>query len=224
MEIYAIAYTRTLWASLFKKMRTPTLLIIWTLILVSCSNDKPRWTYDDPNNYHPDKIQLESFTFDGLKLKTTKDDLINNLGQPVRQTDRAGTFYQRESRLSKKYDSIVWYNSYIYIDKNKDIRFAVWDNNAVVSMIDFRESNIQIKTSDIILSSKTDLKEIKEKFPTSYDWRNAGINTAKDSFPMDNKLKENDLTWIHLENENGEYIELTFINDRLVFLMNKVTD
>lgn len=217
-----MAYVHTLCASL-KKMRTPTVLIIWTLILVSCSKDKPRWTYDDPYNYKPDKIQLESFTLDGLKLKTTRENLVNKLGQPIRQS-KGGTFYERESRLSKKYDSIVWYNSYIYKDRSKDIRFAVWDNNAVVSTIDFRESNIQIKTPDIILSSKTDLEEIKEKFPASYEWRNAGLNTAKDLLTIDNELKEENLTWIHLENENGEYVELTFINDRLAFLINKVTD
>jgi len=197
--------------------------IILVLIFISCAKNEPRWTYEDPENFIPDGIQLELCTLEGLKLRTTRDDLIRQWGQPTRQIEGGGTLYGKDIIGKKRYDSTVWFSAYYY----DNVRFAVWRNNATIETVDFRNSGTKINGPGFSLSAETDLAYIQVKFLTSYEWRNiGGINTARDRFfdPHGNEVNEIELTWVDLQNEHGQNVELTFVDNKLAFLINIVVD
>lgn len=104
-------------------------------------------------------IQWDDITINGkLPLLTTTRELFSLLGKPdslVRQ--------DLNEVCTSFYDDKPFKNAYF-----QDSEFEIYGDTAVVSYINFKSNpNIFLKTSLVILSSKTTLAEIKKLFPKS---------------------------------------------------------
>lgn len=164
-----------------------------------------------------EQLDLYMFEYKGEKLVLSKEKLLKQFGEP--DTIFVGGAFQPEKQINEgnaDKSTLKKYQSYLY----DSFKFAVWDSKAQISLIDFTELTDTIKHPKINLSSKTNINEIKQKFPASYILKNESMNSLFGLSPDEYGFKKENVEWVQFRNGRSEYyskIELTFLNDDLIW-------
>ncbi|WP_103052876.1 hypothetical protein [Hanstruepera neustonica] len=172
-------------------------ILLLSVVLLGCK------TASEKNGM--ELFQISKTKLENVSVILSSEELISHFGEP-NEVIKNCRFYPNKSDDNKtSFD--CWYYD------NPNIGFAKFQNFTYLSFIEFEESSIQLINPKIILSSNTQLKDIKKVFPVAYNERR--INTKTFSYKYD---------WVKINTESNlnpnilaNTVELIFEDDRLKY-------
>ena len=133
-----------------------------------------------------DTIDLTKFTFGGKKVIMSKNELLSIYGEPHSISDPCS------SKGGKKLAECWNYST-----RDFDLYFQVHSDSAFIRTIVFvpeYDTDHELKSSEITLSKRTTLKDIKKMFPNSYRVRNEKFLNTKSELDRFDIIKLKDGT------------------------------
>ncbi|WP_452233023.1 hypothetical protein [Lacinutrix sp. MEBiC02595] len=175
--------------------------LITLIILTSCKQNK---TTDSELSSRPETINISDTRFNGKPIILNQNEIIHTFGKPTHKKENCVIF--SDLKPGKK---DLKYNCWIY-DSISKFGFDTYDKIGYLSYLSFDNKNIKIETPEILLNSKTDIDEIKNKFPNAYKLK---ITDSKNGYIIisliDNLLDDT--------KEFANIIELGFDNGNLKY-------
>lgn len=200
-------------------------LLVSILLIAGCDKRKVKLTEEKKTESNVSTFwELAEFQYDGKKLILTKEELLQQFGEP--DTIYSGGAFQPDKFIksgSQTSSTLIHYENYFY----GPLKFAVWDSKAQISFINFTEFTDTIYYHKINLSNGTSIDEIKKKFPTVYDSKNYEMNSFFGLNPEKYGFKKEDVDWLQFRNgskESHSKIELTFLSGDLIWAYFEVSE
>lgn len=182
------------------------------LFLISCG-DKPAYEKEDwtIKDYNPEVIEWSLSTVENRPTILPKEELFRNVGRSIEGDPVCSKLVINKNGQHKDFCCL-------FMDTSWDMVYKIIGDTAVLSNIDFGETNVEISTPQILLSKATQLADIKEVFPNAYAHRNIGVHTFAER-------GQNGVDWVYLKDDlhrriepNQNQLELLFIHRKLKYL------
>jgi hypothetical protein len=204
-------------------MKKIILFTLIVLLILGCKPKCPLRLEDGMTSIKDlpfDTITIEDIKINGLPLRITSDVLIEKFGQPDTIWEYGGAFTPKEFLIDSTTrrplrEELINHRAYFY----KGLRFAVWNNDALLEEINFMECDYKLDYNGFEFSKRTTIKDFKKMYPNSYKWQKLIPSTFSISkYVGDNQISEKNITSLHLisnKYSNHFVVEFAFVNKRL---------
>jgi hypothetical protein len=133
--------------------------VITLIILTSCKQNKKT---DSELSSRPETINISDSRFNGKPIILSQNEITQIYGKPTFKKENCVIFSDLTTRTKEfKYDCWIYDSIYRF-------GFDTYDKIGYLSYLSFDSKDIIIETPKILLNSKTDIDEIKNKFPNAY--------------------------------------------------------